>query len=367
MKPLFNDIFKGKTVLVTGHTGFKGPWLCLWLQKIGAKVIGYSLKPPTTPSLFELAHVSDGMLSILGDICDYNNLLAVLYEHKPEVIIHMAAQSLVLKSYVDPIETYSTNVLGTVNLLEAVRHTKSVRVVVNVTTDKCYENYEWVWGYRENDRLGGRDPYSSSKTCSELVTSAFRDSFFPRSKYNKHGVALASARAGNVIGGGDWARDRLIPDCIRSFLKKEKVKIRQPHSIRPWQHALEPLGGYMKLAAMLYTHSADYAEAWNFGPEQSDIKSVKYIVDYIAKRWGKSATWETDHVTHPYEANVLKLDCSKTKSLLGWAPCWSLNTALDKTVEWYKFFQNNRNSLRDITLQQISEYENCLLKMSMDG
>lgn len=357
MNILFKDIFREKTVLVTGHTGFKGSWLSLWLQKMEARVIGYSLEPPTDPSLFKLADVSNDMISIIGDVRDYDHLLSVLKKYNPEIIIHMAAQPLVRQSYLDPLETYSTNVLGTVHLLEAVRQTSSTKAIINVTSDKCYENKEWMWGYRENERLGGHDPYSSSKACSELVTQTFRDSFFPISKYDEHGVALASARAGNVIGGGDWAKDRLIPDCIRAFLKKEKVSIRNPYSIRPWQHVLEPLSGYLLLAKMLYVHGADYAEAWNFGPDSVDERSVLYIVEYIASLWNEKTKWELNDGLNLHESNLLKLDYSKAKLRLKWAPCWNLDTTLDKTVEWYKAYKNHRKDLKEVTLQQILEYE----------
>ena len=361
MNNLFKNVFEDKRVLITGHTGFKGSWLSLWLQKLGAKLVGYALEPPTAPSLFELADVSESMTSITGDVQDYENLFSVLNEHKPEIIVHMAAQSLVRESYRNPITTYSTNVMGTVNLLEAVRHSSSAKVVVNVTSDKCYENNEWVWAYRENDRLGGHDPYSNSKACSELVTSAFRDSFFPKDKYTQHGVALASARAGNVIGGGDWAEDRLVPDCIRSFLKQEKVKIRNPKSVRPWQHVLDPLRGYLLLAEMLYEHGPAYSGAWNFGPKQADQKSVRYIVNYTAKRWGRKAQWESDEKPHARESNALKLDCAKAKSWLGWRACWDLDTSLDKTIEWYRIYKENPKKVRDTTMEHISKYEKCLL------
>ena len=364
---ILKDVYKSKRVLITGHTGFKGTWLSLWLQNLGAKTIGYALDPPTKPSIFRLTNASEGMLSIVGDVRDYDNLLSVMNENEPEFIIHMAAQSLVRKSYVNPIETFSTNVIGTANLLEAIRHTSSVRVVIIVTSDKCYEDNEGVHAYCENDRLGGHDPYSNSKACSELVTSAYRDSFFPTDKYEEHGVALASARAGNVIGGGDWAEDRLIPDCIRSFLKGEKVRIRNPESIRPWQHVLEPLGGYLLLGRMLYHHGQDYSGAWNFGPEQTDEKSVRYIVNYIAKSWGKTTQWEIDENAHPPESNVLKLDCTKVNSQLGWAPCWHLNTALDKAIEWYKVYREAPEKLRDTTYENISKYEKCLLSKIQNG
>jgi CDP-glucose 4,6-dehydratase len=273
------NIYRNRKVLITGHTGFKGSWLCMLLHHSGAKVYGYALEPPTCPSLYEVAKIDELVNSHIADIRDYQTLLKVFSEIQPEIVIHMAAQPLVRNSYKNPVETYAINVMGTVNLLEAVRHTKSVRAVINVTTDKCYENREWIWGYRENDTIGGYDPYSNSKGCSELVTSSFRNSFFNPAEYgNTHQVALASARAGNVIGGGDWAEDRLIPDFIRAIEKNEKVIIRNPYAIRPWQHVLEPLSGYLMLGAKLYSEGIKYAEGWNFGPDDKDVKPVE--LDY---------------------------------------------------------------------------------------
>ncbi len=279
--------WKGKRVLVTGHTGFKGSWLSLWLQSMDAQVVGYALAPPTNPSLFEVAEVAKGMTSIIGDIRDLEHLRRVFAEHKPEIVIHMAAQPLVRYSYIEPVETYSTNVMGTVNLLEAVRSTGSVKAVVNVTSDKCYENREWVWGYRENEAMGGYDPYSNSKGCAELVTSAYRNSYFHPEKYGTHGVAIASGRAGNVIGGGDWAGDRLIPDIVRAIMQGKPVNIRSPHAIRPWQHVLEPLSGYLVLAQKLYEEGAAYAEGWNFGPNDEDAKPVQWIVEKLTQGLGR--------------------------------------------------------------------------------
>ena len=271
MNPSF---WRSKKVFFSGHTGFKGSWLCLWLQQLGAEVTGYALAPPTSPSLFEVAHVAQGMKSLCGDIRDGAALAKAMREAVPDIVIHMAAQPLVRRSYLDPVETYSANVMGTVHLLEAVRQTQSVRAVVNVTSDKCYENKEWVWGYRESDPMGGFDPYSNSKGCAELVTAAYRNSFFNPAKYSEHHVALASVRAGNVIGGGDWAEDRLIPDILAAFEKSQPVVIRNPHAIRPWQHVLEPLAGYLQLAQKLYEDGATYAEGWNFGPNDEDAQPV---------------------------------------------------------------------------------------------
>jgi len=351
-----NPIFwNGKRVLLTGHTGFKGSWLSIWLQSMGAQVVGYALAPPTNPSLFEVAEVGNSMTSIIGDIRDLEHLRKVFDEHKPEIVIHMAAQPLVRYSYVEPVETYSTNVMGTVNLLEAVRSTSSVRSVVNVTTDKCYENREWAWGYRENEPMGGYDPYSSSKGCAELVTAAYRNSYFNPEKYKIHGVAIASARAGNVIGGGDWAEDRLLPDIMRAIIQCKPVKIRNPHAIRPWQHVLEPLSGYLVLAQKLYENGAIFAEGWNFGPNDEDAKTVKWIVEKLTVSWGDGANWVLDDGDKPHEAHYLKLDCSKSRGRLGWQPKWCLNEALEKIVDWQKCYQQGAD-MRTVTLDQIEVY-----------
>ncbi|CAN1531575.1 WcaG Nucleoside-diphosphate-sugar epimerases [Methylophilaceae bacterium] len=352
MNPAF---WQGKRVLLTGHTGFKGSWLSLWLQSMGANVVGYALAPPTNPSLFEVANVAKGMISIIGDIRDLAHLRTVFAEHKPEIVIHMAAQPLVRYSYREPVETYSTNVMGTVNLLEAVRHTSSVKAVVNVTSDKCYENREWDWGYRENEAMGGYDPYSNSKGCAELVTAAYRNSYFHPEQYQTHGVAIGSGRAGNVVGGGDWAGDRLIPDMMRAITNAQPVNIRNPHSIRPWQHVLEPLSGYLLLAQKLYEEGASYAEGWNFGPSDEDTKPVQWIVERLTKTWGDDASWKLDGGDHPHEAHFLKLDCSKAKNILNWHPQWHLNEALDKIVEWHKAYELKQD-MRKITLMQIDEY-----------
>ncbi len=359
IKPLraFHDFYRHKKVLVTGHTGFKGSWLCLLLYKLGADVYGYALEPPTQPSLFNEAKIAELVTSYRGDICDYSNLLKVMQEVQPEIVIHMAAQSLVRKSYKEPIETYNINVMGTVHLLEACRYVKSVKAVVNVTTDKCYENKEWHWGYRENEPMGGYDPYSNSKGCSELVTSSYRHSFFNPSNYAKHGVAIATARAGNVIGGGDWAEDRLIPDFIRAISQVKEVKIRSPFAIRPWQYVLEPLSGYLLLAAKLFTNGMQYAEAWNFGPEDCDAKNVEWIIDALCKRWGKGASYSIDSNPQSHEANYLKLDCSKARAELGWMPKWDIQTTLNSIVEWSKAFLDGEN-MRRITENQINSYFN---------
>jgi CDP-glucose 4,6-dehydratase len=346
----------GKRVLLTGHTGFKGSWLSLWLQSMGAKVIGYALTPPTNPSLFEVANVSSGMTSIIGDIRDLAHLQKVFAEHQPEIVIHMAAQPLVRYSYLEPVETYSTNVMGTVNLLEAIRQTKCVKAVVNVTTDKCYENREWAWGYRENEAMGGFDPYSSSKGCAELVTAAYRNSYFHPEKYHEHGVAIATGRAGNVIGGGDWAEDRLIPDTMRAIVSGQPVNIRNPHSIRPWQHVLEPLSGYLLLAQRLYEEGPAFAEAWNFGPNDDDAKPVGWILDKLTNTWGEGASWQLDKGEHPHEAHYLKLDCSKAKSRLQWQPKWSLATAIEEICVWHKAHAAGAD-MQAMCLHQIKQYE----------
>jgi len=347
--------WRGKRVLLTGHTGFKGSWLSLWLQSMGSQVIGYALTPPTNPSLFEVAKVGEGMTSIIGDIRDLAHLRAVFAEHQPEIVIHMAAQPLVRYSYIEPVETYSTNVMGTVNLLEAVRSTDSVKAVVNVTSDKCYENREWVWGYRENEAMGGHDPYSNSKGCAELVTSAYRNSYFHTEKYKTHGVAIASGRAGNVIGGGDWADDRLIPDIMRAITQGKPVNIRNPHAIRPWQHVLEPLSGYLVLAQKLHEEGAAYAEGWNFGPNDQDAKPVQWIVEKLTKVWGEGASWTLDGGDHPHEAHYLKLDCSKAKARLDWHPRWHLDEALSAIISWQRAYRDGAD-MRDVTIRQIKAY-----------
>lgn len=345
----------GKRVLLTGHTGFKGSWLSLWLQKLGADVTGFALPPPTQPSLFETAQVWQGMTSIIGDIRQGDVLTKAMCQAAPDIVIHMAAQPLVRRSYVDPVETYSTNVMGTVNLLEAVRQTPSVRAVVNVTTDKCYENKEWVWGYRENEAMGGFDPYSSSKGCSELITAAYRNSFFNASKYCVHQVALATARAGNVIGGGDWAEDRLIPDILRALQANQPVSIRNPQATRPWQHVLEPLSGYLALAEKLYTDGPAFAEAFNFGPAEEDAKPVQWIVEKLVSAWGNGAHWQLTKALHPHEAHCLKLDIAKASAKLGWHPRWPLAEALEAITIWHKAHQRNED-MRLVCEQQINAY-----------
>jgi len=352
---LDSNFWNNRKVLITGHTGFKGSWLCLLLSKLGAVLYGYALEPPTSPSLFNEAKIDELITSFIGDIRDYEKLLGIVQRVQPEIVIHMAAQALVRESYKNPVETYAINVMGTVNLLEAIRHTPGVKAVVNVTTDKCYENREWHWGYRENEPMGGYDPYSNSKGCSELVTSAFRSSYFNPKDYQKHGVALASARAGNVIGGGDWANDRLIPDFIRAISKGVEVKIRSPYAIRPWQHVLEPLTGYLTLAAKLFSESPGYAEGWNFGPNDKDARNVEWVINTICRLWGNGASFGIDTNPQPHEANYLKLDWSKAKAELGWIPKWDIETTLKSIVDWNKAYIRGEN-IREVCNQQIKEY-----------
>ncbi len=351
-----NEAFwRGKRVFLTGHTGFKGSWLSLWLQSMGAELSGFALTPPTEPSLFEIAQVGKGMRSYVGDIRDFDALQAALVESKPEIVIHMAAQPLVRYSYDHPVETYATNVMGTIHLLEALRKLDTVRAIVNVTTDKCYENQEWAWGYREHEPMGGYDPYSNSKACAELVTSAYRSSFFNPERYAEHGVALASARAGNVIGGGDWAKDRLIPDIVNAFSQGRTVSIRNPQAIRPWQHVMEPLRGYLMLAERLYEQGTAFAEGWNFGPNDVDAKPVEWIVRNLASKWGTGAAWQVEQDSALHEANYLKLDISKARSRLAWEPQLTLDEALGLIVDWYQGY-NNKLDMRALVLQQLAMY-----------
>lgn len=349
------SFWAGKTLFLTGHTGFKGGWLSLWLQAMGAKVVGYSLPPPTHPSLFEVARVAEGMTSVEGDVRDLARLTAAMAEYRPEIVIHMAAQPLVRYSYQNPVETYSTNVMGTVNVLEAARQTNTVKVVINVTSDKCYDNREWVWGYRENDPMGGYDPYSSSKGCAELVTSAYRNAYFNPKEFDRHGVALATVRAGNVIGGGDWAEDRLIPDIMRAITHGKAVHIRNPRAIRPWQHVLEPLSGYLLLVQRLWENGSAHGEGWNFGPNDEDAKPVSWIVERLTGMWSKNAAWVLDGGDHPHEANYLKLDSSKARARLGWIPRWSMAETLGYIIDWYKAWEAEED-MRAISLNQIHQY-----------
>ena len=351
------DFWRGKRVFLTGHTGFKGGWVSLWLQNLGAELTGFALQPPTQPSLFEEANIADGMHSITGDIRDLPTLQQAMQAAQPEIVIHMAAQPLVRYSYQNPVETYATNVMGTVHLLEAVRNTPGVKAVVNITSDKCYENREWIWGYRENEPMGGYDPYSNSKGCAELVTSAYRNSYFNPKEFDRHGVALASVRTGNVIGGGDWAEDRLIPDIMRAVTQGKPVHIRNPHAIRPWQHVLEPLSGYLMLAQRLWEEGAAHGEGWNFGANDEDAKPVSWIVERLTGMWGEGAAWVLDGAgDHPYEAHYLKLDCSKARAKLGWMPRWNLSETLGYIIDWHKAREAGKD-MRAMSLSQISQYE----------
>jgi CDP-glucose 4,6-dehydratase len=353
MDPSF---WKGKSVFLTGHTGFKGSWLSLWLEAMGARVTGYALAPQTEPNLFSIAEVGRSMKSIIADIQDSGRLCDALTESAASVVIHMAAQSLVRESYSDPAGTYATNVMGTVNLLEAVRAAPVVRAVIVVTSDKCYENRERAVGYREDEPMGGYDPYSSSKGCAELVTAAYRRSFFSGGSTGKSTVAVASARAGNVIGGGDWAKDRLVPDTLNAFMAGRRVQIRNPAAIRPWQHVLEPLHGYLTLAERLWRDGTAFAEAWNFGPADEDAKPVSWIVERLARSWGERAGWNFDEMPQPHEAGRLNLDCSKARSRLNWLPQLDLPQALDWIVEWYRACARN-DDMRQFTLEQITRYQ----------
>jgi CDP-glucose 4,6-dehydratase len=344
------NFWRGKRVLVTGHTGFKGSWLCLWLESLNAEAFGLALPPLKSPALFHEARVSESTISILGDIRDYETVQRAMQQAQPEIVIHMAAQPLVRYSYQEPIETYATNVMGTAHVLEVARKVGTVRAVINVTTDKCYENKEWIWGYRENEPMGGHDPYSSSKACSELVTNAYRRSF-----YESAGIALASARAGNVIGGGDWAEDRLVPDILRAFEKKQPVVIRYPHAIRPWQHVLEPLSGYLQLAEKLHQNGNAYSGAWNFGPNDHDAKPVEWIVEQMTRKWGADATWTQDDGDRPHEADYLKLDISKAKCHLGWQPSLNLDQALGMIVDWHKAWRAGADMYKH-TKQQVKNF-----------
>jgi CDP-glucose 4,6-dehydratase len=345
------DFWKGKKVFLTGHTGFKGSWLSLWLQSMGADVMGYALVPPTTPALFDEARVGEGMQSQIGDIRDLQAITRSMIDYGPDILIHMAAQPLVRLSYKQPVETYATNVMGTVHVLEAARQCAGLRAIVNVTTDKCYENREWEWGYREDEPMGGHDPYSNSKGCMELVTSAYRNSFFGKDQP----VALASARAGNVIGGGDWAEDRLIPDILTAFEKQQPVVIRNPQATRPWQHVLEPLSGYLVLAENLWTRGQDVAQGWNFGPRDEDARPVDWILDYMVNSWGEGASWALDQNPQPHEARYLKLDVSKARAHLRWSPTWSLETTLAHIVKWHRAWLNG-SDVHALCLAEINAY-----------
>lgn len=343
------DFYNGKKVFVTGHTGFKGSWLCKMLSNLGAEVTGFSLEPPTSPSIFEIANIESDVKSYIGDIRDLARLKEVFDEAQPEIVFHLAAQPIVRDSYKEPAYTYETNVMGTVNILECVRLNDCVKSFLNVTTDKVYLNKEWEWGYRENEELDGFDPYSNSKSCSELVTHSYKNSFFADNR-----VAISTARAGNVIGGGDFANDRIIPDCIRSALKKENIIVRNPYSTRPYQHVLEPLYAYMMIAAKQY-EDITYAGYYNVGPDDVDCFQTGALVDLFVSKWGDGLAWENKFMGGPHEANFLKLDCSKLKATFGWAPRWNLDKAIEKVVEWTVCWQSNAD-IRECMDKQIKEF-----------
>jgi CDP-glucose 4,6-dehydratase len=355
--------WKGRSVFVTGHTGFKGSWLCLLLEELGARVSGFALPPPTEPSLFDAAKLGSSVNSVIGDVRDYDAVLSAMKGAAPDVVFHLAAQPLVRYSYDNPVETYGTNVMGTVHVLEAVRALGSVKAVVAVTSDKCYENREWVYPYRETDPMGGHDPYSSSKGCSELVAAAYRSSYFPPERLSDHGTALATVRAGNVIGGGDWASDRLIPDLVRAFESGTSPVIRSPGAVRPWQHVLEALVGYVDIAERLLAREERFADAWNFGPADEDAKPVAWMANRMAESWGEESGWSDWKGDIPHEAGLLKLDTSKARAELGWRPTLTLRQALDAIVSWHKAVGVGEDA-RQVTLGQIREF---LLRRSKRG
>jgi CDP-glucose 4,6-dehydratase len=351
--------WQGRRVFLTGHTGFKGSWLALWLARKGARIRGYALDPTTQPNLFTVANVGDALEDVRGDVRDWHGLEAAMTEFAPEVVFHLAAQPLVRRSYADPVGTYATNVMGTVHLLEAVRKSSSVRAVVCVTTDKVYQNQEWVWPYRETDPLGGYDPYASSKACAEMVSAAYRNSFFPLDRIQEHHVALATARAGNVIGGGDWSEDRLIPDLIRGFIAKQPVLIRRPNAIRPWQHVLESLHGYILLAEQLLAERVQFASSFNFGPGDEDAWPVDRIATKLAHLWGNGASWKCDSAPSPHENRILRLDASKARVEIGWQPRLRIEAALEWTLDWYRAYEIG-SSMEQVTQAQINTYEHLI-------
>lgn len=349
---MFAEVFKGKRIFMTGHTGFKGSWLTIWLVRLGAEVCGYSLEPPSDPNMFSLMGLGADCADIQGDIRDLEKLTQEMKLFSPDLVIHMAAQPLVRRSYAEPVETFAVNVMGTVNVLEAARRTDSIQAVINVTSDKCYENTEAGGSFRETDPMGGSDPYSASKGCAELVINSWRRSFF-----REGGPLLASVRAGNVIGGGDFAEDRLLPDMVRAFSRNKKVHIRSPRAIRPWQFVLEPLCGYLMLAGQLLQGRSEFAEAWNFGPTDSDTMTVGQVVKAFAGQWGEGTASQLDENDHPHEAAVLRLDCSKATGKLGWTPKTDVGTAIAWAVEWYQAWSSGLAVLRSLTEEQIRRFE----------
>jgi CDP-glucose 4,6-dehydratase len=351
---LFNNIYKGKKVLVTGHTGFKGSWLSIWLNELGAEVIGYALDPYTDKDNFVLSKLSDKIVDIRGDIRDRQKLEEVFQEYKPEIVFHLAAQPLVRLSYDIPVETYEVNVMGTINIMECIRKTKETKIGIMITTDKCYENKEQIWGYRENEPMGGYDPYSSSKGAAEIAINSWRRSFFNPKDYEKHGKAIASVRAGNVIGGGDWARDRIIPDCIRALEEEKNIEIRSPKSIRPWEHVLEPLSGYLLLGQKLYENPIKYADGWNFGPNLDSIVTVWEIAEKVIKNYGDGELKDISNPSDLHEAKLLALDISKARFELGWKPTLNINETIELTIDWYKRYKNE--DVYDLCVEQIEEF-----------
>ncbi|MBU3179967.1 CDP-glucose 4,6-dehydratase [Clostridium psychrophilum] len=353
---LFNNFYKDKRVLITGHTGFKGSWLSIWLNALGATVIGYSLDPYTMDDNFVVSGLKCKVIDVRGDIRDYNKLLDIFNMYKPEIVFHLAAQALVKESYKIPKETYETNVMGTLNVLECIKNSATVKVSIMVTTDKCYKNIEQIWGYKEVDPMGGYDPYSSSKGCVEILIDSYRNSFINPKDYRTHGKAIASVRAGNVIGGGDWSKDRIIPDCIRALKENKDIEIRNPKAIRPWQHVLEPLSGYLLLASKMYEDGVSYCSGWNFGPNSDSIVSVGNIVDKVIKEWGHGKCKDVFMGNEPHEANILKLDCTKSKTYLKWFPKLNVDEAIKLTVDWYKNY--NDKDVFDLCASQIKSYVN---------
>ena len=350
-----SDFWKNKKILLTGHTGFKGSWLSIWLKKLGVELIGFSKDIPTKPSIFELAKVSEGMTSIIGDINDFSLIQKVIEKNKPEIVIHMAAQSLVRRSYENPIETFATNVMGTANLLQSINTTKNTKVVINVTSDKCYENSGAETIFSEDSPMGGYDPYSSSKGCAELVTSSFRNSFFNAKEFDDHKLSLSTVRAGNVIGGGDWAKDRLIPDIINSISNRTPVRIRNIKSIRPWQFVLEPIHGYLLLVEKMWNNGKNFSESWNFGPEESECESVEWILKKISDECDDKFSWEYDIENNPHEAKILKLDCTKAKKRLGWNTKLNTDEAIKWTINWYQEYFK-RSDMKACTENQIDQF-----------
>ncbi len=350
--------YEGKKVLITGHTGFKGSWLAIWLKALGAEVIGYSLAPNTDPSIFEATQLEKQVRHIVGDIRDQDHIDEVCIKYKPEFVFHLASQPIVRDSYKDPKYTYETNIMGLVNLFESIRKTSSVKTVLNITSDKCYENKEWVWGYRENDPLGGKDPYSSSKACSEIITHAYRNSFFTPKNSSRRIVAVASARAGNVVGGGDWAKDRIIPDCIRALTTTLNIEVRNPYATRPWQHVLEPISGYLWLNLLLNNENAKYASAWNFCPKKGQTIAVKDLVEHLIQLWGEGSWIQAkDAESQPEEAHYLKLECAKAFHELHWHGLMDMEETLSYTIKWYKAYYEQTTNIYDLCIEQIKQYQ----------